>query len=373
MVLLTSSTISVIISSGIVCTFTFLLFLSGYVLQQQTVRSLQDALRNPPERYNVPTPALSPQFQTTHDDDYHVALSGADQKILSAKSKALFKGDARDERSVREMWYDHVRGEDPTLKDDTKSMQALEEEKILGLEMIASIERLAYIFALSDTNSLCSAAAFASKHKNQTRLMVQPKVVFIYPANWDVSDKQHHMAAMDLLRDLQDDIGVVLHPVTISRVWTGISIEQQLLAELQRYRWPYDRAMFLGSPGMTLDTAILDRALALSDTRSAWTLLHTNPNSYEASNPPLLLFVAGRGLLYPRQDMKSLTSRAIILTTKPQAKRPADVQALNAAYIWFDEKELDFAQNNPRYSIDLIERFERDRSEACIGTGLMGT
>ncbi|RAH47857.1 uncharacterized protein BO95DRAFT_472101 [Aspergillus brunneoviolaceus CBS 621.78] len=47
MVLLTSSTVSVIISSGIICTFTFLLFLSGYVLQQQSVRNIQHAIRAP--------------------------------------------------------------------------------------------------------------------------------------------------------------------------------------------------------------------------------------------------------------------------------------------------------------------------------------
>src|SRR5947207_9103284 len=61
MVLLTSSTISVAISSSIICMFTFLLFLSGYVMQQQTVRSLQDALHAPP--VPKPTPTLPPQFR----------------------------------------------------------------------------------------------------------------------------------------------------------------------------------------------------------------------------------------------------------------------------------------------------------------------
>ena len=58
MVLLTSSTVSVILSSSVVCMFTFFLFLSGYVLQQQSVRNIQVALqpRSPP-------PPLSPQIQ----------------------------------------------------------------------------------------------------------------------------------------------------------------------------------------------------------------------------------------------------------------------------------------------------------------------
>src|SRR5271155_5835582 len=61
MVLLTSSTISVAVSSSIICMFTFLLFMSGYVMQQQTVKSLQNALHAPPVPKPIPT--LPPQFQ----------------------------------------------------------------------------------------------------------------------------------------------------------------------------------------------------------------------------------------------------------------------------------------------------------------------
>lgn len=58
MVLLTSSTVTVLLSSALVTTFTFLLFLSGYVLQQQTVAQLQLALHPPP----LPTPTLPVYF-----------------------------------------------------------------------------------------------------------------------------------------------------------------------------------------------------------------------------------------------------------------------------------------------------------------------
>ncbi|MCJ1339995.1 hypothetical protein MMC09_005289 [Bachmanniomyces sp. S44760] len=50
--LLTSGQISMTISSCVVFVFTSLLFLSGYVLQQQTVRSLQAALKPPPPPVN---------------------------------------------------------------------------------------------------------------------------------------------------------------------------------------------------------------------------------------------------------------------------------------------------------------------------------
>lgn len=58
--LLTSGQLSVAISSGVVFIFTTLLFLSGYILQQQTVHSLQLALHPPPA---PPIPATNPVLQ----------------------------------------------------------------------------------------------------------------------------------------------------------------------------------------------------------------------------------------------------------------------------------------------------------------------
>ncbi|KAL8685590.1 MAG: hypothetical protein Q9218_007664 [Villophora microphyllina] len=63
--LLTSSQISMAISSSIVFIFTSLLFLSGYVLQQQTVRSLQAAIRPQPAVVEPPpSPVLAKHFGT---------------------------------------------------------------------------------------------------------------------------------------------------------------------------------------------------------------------------------------------------------------------------------------------------------------------
>ncbi|ORY67634.1 uncharacterized protein BCR38DRAFT_338034 [Pseudomassariella vexata] len=46
--LLTSSQVSIAISSGIIITFTIALFLSGYVIQQRTLRDLRRAIRPDP-------------------------------------------------------------------------------------------------------------------------------------------------------------------------------------------------------------------------------------------------------------------------------------------------------------------------------------
>ncbi|KAF1808528.1 hypothetical protein P152DRAFT_462391 [Eremomyces bilateralis CBS 781.70] len=62
-ILLTSGQVSVALSSGVVVIFTILLFLSGYVLQQQTVRSLRHAIRPPlpPPPPSLPLQELSTQ------------------------------------------------------------------------------------------------------------------------------------------------------------------------------------------------------------------------------------------------------------------------------------------------------------------------
>ncbi|KAL8716930.1 MAG: hypothetical protein Q9225_005782 [Loekoesia sp. 1 TL-2023] len=62
--LLTSGQISMAISSSVVFIFTFLLFLSGYVLQQQTVRSLQAAIKPQPITVPPQSPVLAKHFGT---------------------------------------------------------------------------------------------------------------------------------------------------------------------------------------------------------------------------------------------------------------------------------------------------------------------
>ncbi len=54
--------------------FTFLLFLSGYVVQQRTVRSLQAALHPPP----MPTPTLPVYFQKGHENEWTEGANATD-------------------------------------------------------------------------------------------------------------------------------------------------------------------------------------------------------------------------------------------------------------------------------------------------------
>src|SRR5437762_203885 len=80
MVLLTSSAISVAISSSIIGTFTFLLFLSGYILQQQSVRSIQAALHppTPPKPTLHPFPSVAGDSVTVSEGDDLVEVEYGD-------------------------------------------------------------------------------------------------------------------------------------------------------------------------------------------------------------------------------------------------------------------------------------------------------
>ncbi|KAJ5851553.1 uncharacterized protein N7529_010938 [Penicillium soppii] len=62
MVLLTASTVSTIVSMGVIGIFTTLLFFSGYVLQQQSVKNIQHALK-PQEAAQMARHGSGPAFQ----------------------------------------------------------------------------------------------------------------------------------------------------------------------------------------------------------------------------------------------------------------------------------------------------------------------
>jgi len=91
MVLLTSGQVSVAISSVVIFLFTFALFLSGYVLQQQTVRDIRRAIKPP----DVPTAArmyLPAQFQD-QPAPAPTLVNRLDDQTESVAGKVSGKGD----------------------------------------------------------------------------------------------------------------------------------------------------------------------------------------------------------------------------------------------------------------------------------------
>jgi hypothetical protein len=351
MVLLTSSAVSVAISGFIICAFTFLLFLSGYVLQQRTVRSLQEALRQPPEPR--PIPSLPAQFRkgdrVGHEDEIDevvvVVDSGSQDQNVIVQSAVLGAS------GVEAM--DFLEATNP----GTQATGRLQKQESLG-----------YILTVPDPEDLCSAALFAQQQRQSSALTNKASIVFLYPSTWETSPSALHISALTFLRDIQDEYGLIYHPVDISAIWSGVGTNSQLLGELQRNRWDFDRILYLKSPGMVRDMSAIESALQHSSTKKSWTPVTASAGS----DPELLFWSRKKGLMMPRGEMRKLTLSATTSHADHHAAE-MDVEALaqQAAYVVFDDEELDHRRTEREWYGGLFSRFERDLATVCKGRGLL--
>ena len=349
MVLLTSSTISVAISGAVICAFTFLLFLSGYVLQQRTVRSLQEALRQPPEPKPIPT--LPPQFASPtglpeHEDakveEVIVNLTGTEVGTASGLASADVA----------------AASDNAGATDDISPSQIIPE----------NFDSLAYVLSLPNPEDLCSAALFAQQQRQSSNLPRKPSIIFLYPATWETDPSPLNIAALSFLRDIHDEYDLIYHPVDISTIWSGVGINSQLLGELQRNRWDFDRILYLKSPGMAMDTLTLDKTLQSSSVKTSWA-----PVSASAGHDPEVLFWSRkRGLMMPRGEMRRLTMSAVTRHSDHHAEEmEIEVWAKSAAYVLFDGEELKHRRSEKEWYGGLFEKFERGRSSICKDRGLL--
>lgn len=351
MVLLTSSAISVAISSGVVCTFTFLLFLSGYTLQQQTVRSLQAALQTPIEERVRVKPTPPPQLQNI--GDVPEVTTSSWNEADSPQSAEVLLGSSSDEE----------------VSDDNDS----EISSDLPLEL-----RLAYVLSLSSPADLCSALLFAKRHRVLSRLPAsQTNIIFLYPSDWETSRDPIHIQTLPLLLRSEHEHSVLLHPVPISKVWTGVDTESQLLSELARSAWPYERLMYLRTPGLLTNTARLDDALLTSYTspstlKTSWTKLKApgRRSGIQALHPQILLWAQGRGLMSPGPDTKhSLAVKASDIST---GDRGDGASVGQAAYVVFDWDEFGLGNGDQvNRNKGIYAKFRQDTSAICVGTDLL--
>jgi hypothetical protein len=373
MVLLTSSAISVAISSTVICIFTFLLFLSGYVLQQQTVRSLQEALHRPPEP--KPSVILPQKFWLSEEDELDVVPSDAgnglqlvqvNTRITEAGSQEVLGTDATDrpEHPIEESPENPVSPTEPSS--DVAASTILE-----SAPSATSEQRLAYILALSSPQQICSALLFFKWQREKG--LQTPSLNLLYPSIWEVADSTYpaYKTALDLMRNAEDTNNVILHPVEISAVWEGITIESQLLSGLQRnwMRWGFDRSIYLRSPGLALDITQLDSALSKSSLKKSWTPLSSAPQNA----PDVLLMSAERNMIMvPRGTMRGLTVHANTGDHEQRHSKEMEIEARlaskKAGYVVFDEKELEHRRGEKEWYGGVFERFERGQKEVCAGT-----
>lgn len=373
MVLLSSSTVSAILSSGIICLFTFLLFLSGYVLQQNAVDGLRIALEAPLEQRvrlpSLPPPILDEVLNEATDEN--ITFSGILEPTIPPPQLLISQPDQPSEQSPQELWHSHV--------DNSGLSTEIEDTFDPPSSNFIYDGRFAYVLALSSPSDVCSSSLFTQWHRQFTTLPLSTiNIIVLYPASWETSNHPLHSSALQLLLASEQSHSLILHPVPISRVWTGIDVEQQLLTELARNPWPYDRVMYLRSPGMLLDTAKLDSTLTstfndLSLLKTSWLKLR-GPRRNAPRHPDVMLFAQGKGLMVPIGGLaRTLTARAKTSHANNHHDEIKDeFLAKQAAYILFKEEELAHRKAEKLNHNGIFERFEREREAVCAGTGLLG-
>lgn len=268
MVLLTSSTVSAIVSMGVVCIFTLALFVSGYVLQQNSVKNIQHALRRPPD---------SPPI------------------VGHGSSGSTFQKPA------------HKRGlsdSGPGLADDQQILQGSEDHasRLKG--------NYAYLQLLSkpDPSDICSAVLFFKQLATNGSAI--PDRLFMYPEEWDrMSAKRLGKAsslALSILRAASIKYGIWLLPIDISAALrAGYTMSDTKLLRLGQIQFmQYDSVLYLQSPGLILDTEKLDQVLLSrplplvhdwsrveSYANEAWTPMSLRPDRDENLPPVYLITV----------------------------------------------------------------------------------
>ncbi|CAG8285383.1 unnamed protein product [Penicillium salamii] len=212
MVLLTSSTVSTIVSMGVICIFTTLLFISGYVLQQQSVKNIQHALK-PQEAAQMARYGPGPAFQ---------------QK-----------------RGVSAWADDHTYG--------------TPQHPVSG--------NYAYLQLLSepDPSDICSAILFF-KQLATNGTAIQDRL-FVYPEQWDRIPAQKlgssTRQALSILRAASSKYNIWLLPIDMSAAtaagYTTTNSKLLRLAQIQFMQ--YDSVLYVQTPGLLMDTGKLDDML----------------------------------------------------------------------------------------------------------------
>ncbi|KAJ9222781.1 hypothetical protein DTO169C6_4796 [Paecilomyces variotii] len=345
MVLVTSSTISVILSSSVVCIFTFLLFLSGYVLQQQSVRSIQHAIRPPLDSPHKISPHLVARDRGADDQLYlNEASSNYAQDVLSG-----------------------TRDEDDILSNPTGDT--------------AGKGNYAYLQLVSDPDpsNICSAILFF-KTLSKSRSSVHDRL-FMYPQVWDMMNEPSKQVSMalSLLRDASTKYDFWLLPIDMSLATKhGYQITDSKLLRLGQIQFlQYDSVLYLQSPGLLLDGEKLDQVLLSrplpltynkdrieSYRNDAWIAMPLKPER-EPNLPPVYLIAVNN--MGDHVEARTHIPNVAIPGFGELVTGPWGGENPDAAYVFF-EKDHDGHvrwEDNP-----LFGTWRAQQNEVCEGLNL---
>ena len=340
MVLLTSSTVSAIISAAIISLFTFLLFMVGYVLQQQSVNSLREAIKAPPPPKHIPT--LPARFRRPDNETEDLALFEADIN-QDEIDDYLRKGDATSPEMIEVGMEDAVQQ--------------------LG-QATSRSESLAFILALPEPAALCSAALFAESLNLElsSTSADQPRLVLLYPSMWETVASPLHIAALTLMRDMHDKYPVIFHPVEYVKGWQHANTISHLLGEMQRAWWEFDRMLYLRTPGMVVDATKVMDALKRSNVRKSWTPM----TAAVGGDPEILLWERKRGFMMQRGD-SSLTGGELGIVAGADSVEVQHPVSVDSAYTLFPS----LLDTQAERLSPLRQQYEGGLRKVCAGRALL--
>ncbi|TID15079.1 glycosyltransferase family 8 protein [Venturia nashicola] len=223
--LLTSSQVQVVLSSGIVFIFTLLLFLSGYVVQQRSVAQLQTAIRP-----RAPSPRHQPPPTTEH--------------IQSNPTSRLSRpfGKLRDRAKLQAHFVDKNNPFDWS--------------------------RLAYAQVVRDHSELCNALVlFNSLH----RLRSPAPKLLLFPKEW-ILDNDGYLASQEvetsrrLLKKAARWYQTTLVPIEPDLKDANVTDPSSFSIAALYAMTQFDRILTFPPPGLILNASPLDSILAYSST-----------------------------------------------------------------------------------------------------------
>ncbi|PGH16197.1 hypothetical protein AJ79_01964 [Helicocarpus griseus UAMH5409] len=344
MVLVTSSTISVAISSSIIGLFTLLLFLSGYVLQQQSVRGIQAAIspdsaaRLASRQY--PVSAGSPAAA------YVIVNQGKD---AFASPDAVLTDDG-----------------DTGRKEDGHSGVESDQDNRYGQK---NNQAYLQITSKPSASDICSSLLLFKTLASKSDISTDR--IFLYPQSWDKHSPTKAIAkALENLRAHQDEYGIIIHAIDMTDPNHRSPSNTRLLSRASHRLTHYEKLFYLRTPGVLLDTSKIDEIFSspppkASDQRSSsyarfspWKRKRTsNQGSQSEVWVPTRLSTVNPDLPYAFLVTTEVDASSGYVSIRPHVPVPSVKQSLIIPAILRFPREKD-AELHPAY---VFFEKERDR------------
>lgn len=230
----------------------------------------------------------------------------------------------------------------------------------------ASPGRFAYAQLLSNPSQICSALLFFKVQRDSGDAAISR--VILYPSSWEEeTSSDAFTSALALMRLVQDEYKITYHPVKVKDLSEERTTEREMVAHLAKNNWEYDRLMYLRSPGLILNIAALDSALQASQSRSVLSRSWAQANP-EPSTGPSIVLVSEKGIHTPRGSNRRLIAEAFTShANHHENEMDVEAAAQTAAYVHFEEGELEHRRTEKEWYGGVFERYERGRAEICKG------